>query len=104
MSYNVGGIRMSEAAFRKLKQEISLHPIELGLPALWGSEEFRLHTGVVPLGNGIFRKILVRESRIPEIDARSSLNRWTERSYYEVCTHPAIFAELEGQRSAKAGM
>lgn len=103
VSYNVGGIRMSEAAFRKLKQEISLDPIELGLPALWGSEEFRLHTGVVPLGNGIFRKILVRESRIPEIDARSSLNRWTERSYYEVCTHPAIFAELEGQSSAKAG-
>src|SRR5438093_4368094 len=103
VSYNVGGIRMSEAAFRKLKQEISLDPIELGLPALWGSEEFRLHTGVVPLGNGIFRKILVRESHIPEIDARSSLNLWTERSYYEVCTHPAIFAELEGQRSAKVG-
>ena len=32
LKYNVNGIRMSEAAFHKLKQEISLRTLELELP------------------------------------------------------------------------
>ena len=100
MSFNLGGVRINEAAFRRLQQEISLEPRELDLPVLWGSEEFRLYSGLVPIGNDIFRKIVVRESRIAQIDPRTfSLIKWSGRSYYEVCTAPEIYAMLEDGRA-----
>ncbi|MBZ5600640.1 MAG: hypothetical protein LAN83_20240 [Acidobacteriia bacterium] len=102
LNYNLNGIRMNEAAFRRLQQEISLEPCRLELPELWGAEGFRLHSGLVPVGGDIFRKIVVRSSRIPQIDPRKfSLTKWTERWYYEVCSNPAIYSALEG-KAAKA--
>ena len=69
------------------------------LPALWGSEAFRLHAGLVPLGNDIFRKIVVRASRVSHIDASDfSLKQWTDRWYYEVCTNPC---DLRDARRAR---
>jgi hypothetical protein len=101
MSYNLNGIRLNEAAFRKLQKEISLQPCHLDLPALWGTEQFRLYAGVVPLGNGIFRKIVLRESHIPQVDPRTSaFRRWTDRGYYEVCSNPAIYTMLEEETGA----
>src|SRR5438270_212106 len=101
MKYNLNGIRISEATFQRLQQEISLEGCRLSFPQLWGSEEFRLLLGTVPIGNDIFRKIVVRVSRIPQIDPSSfSLQQWTERSYYEVCTNPAVYAALEGKAAA----
>jgi len=94
---------MNEAAFGKLKQEISLEQHELDLPALWGDERFIVYTGVVPVGNGTFRKIAIRESRIPQIDPRNSaFRRWTDHSYYEMCSNPAIYAMLEEEDAAGA--
>ena len=102
LNYNLNGIRMNEAAFRRLQQEISLEPCRLELPELWGCEGFRLHSGLVPVGGDIFRKIVVRSSRVPQIDPRKfSLAKWTERWYYEVCSNPAIYSALEG-KAAKA--
>lgn len=96
LKYNVNGIRMSEAAFKKLQQEISLAPCKITLPNLPGQEEFRLWSGLVPVGSDIFRKIVVRGSRVPHVETRNfSLQHWTEQSYYEVCTNPAIYAALE---------
>ena len=104
LKYNLNGIRISRAAFLRLQQEISLQPCQLELPALWGNEPFQLHRGLVPLGNDIFKKILVRTSRIPQIDAQKfSLQRWTEQSYYEVCSNPAIYAMLEGKSAKSSG-
>ena len=101
LKYNVNGIRMSEAAFQKLKQEISLEPCKLDLPELKTQEEFRLWSGLVPVGNDIFRKIVVRGSRMPQVDTRNlSLQHWTEQWYYEVCSNPAIYAKLEGKTAA----
>ncbi|MGA9799545.1 MAG: hypothetical protein WBQ68_11085, partial [Terriglobales bacterium] len=98
LKYNLNGIRLSEAAFQRLQQEISLEPCQLDLPKLWGSEEFQLQSGLVPVGNEIFKKILVRSSQIPQIDPHKfSLQHWTERRYYEVCTNPTIYALLEGK-------
>lgn len=102
--YNLNGIRISEAAFARLQQEISLEPCQLDLPALWGSEVFQLHRGLVPVGNDIFKKILVRSGRIPQIDPQKfSLQRWTEQRYYEVCSNPAIYAMLEGKSARSNG-
>jgi len=98
MNYNLNGIRMNEAAFRKLQQEVAVETCKLDLPQLWGTEAFQLYTALVPLGNDIFRKIVVRASRIPHIDPASfSLEDWTERKYYEVCANPAVYAPAEAK-------
>ena len=104
MSFNLGGIRLSAAAFEKLKNEISLERIELKLPELWGNEAFKLYRALVAVDNDIFRKIVLRESRVAQIDPRNfTLQKWTEKSYYEVCTDPAIYSELDGEKAATAG-
>jgi class 3 adenylate cyclase len=104
LSFNLGGIRMNEAAFRKLQQEITLEPLKVKLPAHLASSdkgEHKLFTATVPVDRDIFRKIVVRESRIPRIDAADfSVTGWTERSYYEICTDPAIYAALEKRKAA----
>jgi len=100
LKYNVSGVRMSEAAFRKLQAEISLEPCQIELPQL-KTKDLRLWSGLVPVGNDIFRKIIVRGSRIPQVDPSNfSVQHWTEQWYYEVCSNPAVYAALEGKASA----
>lgn len=104
LSFNLGGIRMNEAAFQKLQQEISLQPLAVKLPASLASSDksqYKLFAGMVPVDRDIFRKIVVRESRIPRIDPSDfSVKGWTDRSYYEVCTDPVIYAALEKKKGA----
>jgi class 3 adenylate cyclase len=106
VSYNLGGIRMNEAAFRKLEQEISLVPFSMKLlPSITPSDkgEYQLFSATVPVDRDIFRKIVVRKSRVPQINAEDfSVQGWTDRTYYEVCTDPAIYAALEKKKGAKA--
>ncbi len=105
LSFNLGGIRMNQAAFRKLEQEISLVPLAVKLPPAMASDkgEYRLSSATVPVDRDIFRKIVIRESRIPRIKAEDfSVQDWTDRTYYEVCTDPAIYAALEKKKTAKA--
>ncbi|MGB6402271.1 MAG: hypothetical protein WBF26_05445, partial [Candidatus Sulfotelmatobacter sp.] len=105
VSFNLGGIRMNEAAFRKLEQEISLVPLAVKLPPSMASDkgEYKLSSGTVPVDRDIFRKIVVRESRVPRINVEDfSVQGWTDRTYYEVCTDPAIYAALEKKKGAKA--
>jgi hypothetical protein len=103
MSFNLGGIRMSPEAFDKLRKEISLEPLEMKLPELWGEEKFKLYSALVATDNGIFRKIVLRESSVAQIDPRNfTLQKWTDKRYYEVCTDPAIYGELEGEKAAAA--
>jgi hypothetical protein len=104
LSFNLGGIRMNEATFKKLQQEITLEPLKVKLPASLASSdkgEYKLFSAMVPVDKDIFRKIVVRESRIPRINSADfSVKGWTERSYYEVCTDPAIYAALEKRKGA----
>jgi class 3 adenylate cyclase len=105
ISYNLGGIRLNEAAFRKLEQEISLVPLAVKLPPSASSDkgEYRLSSGTVPVDRDIFRKIVVRQSRVPRINIEDfSVQGWTDRNYYELCTDPAIYAALEKKKAAKA--
>jgi hypothetical protein len=104
LSFNLGGIRMNEAAFRKLEQEISLVPLAVKLPPSIASSdkgEYKLSSATVPVDRDIFRKIVVRESRVPRINVEDfSVQGWTDRTYYEVCTDPAIYAALEKKKGA----
>jgi hypothetical protein len=103
MTFNLGGIRMNPAAFQKLQQEVSLETLELQMPALWGKEEYRLFSALITIGNDIFRRIVVRESRVAQIEARTfSLQKFTDKAYYEVCTDAAIYGQLDGEKTAAA--
>ncbi len=103
ISYNLGGIRINEAAFRKLEQEISLVPLAVKLPPSVSAEkgEYKLSSGTVPVDRDIFRKIVVRESRMPRINPEDfSVLGWTDRTYYEICTDPGVYAALEKKKAA----
>src|SRR6202521_1533233 len=108
LNYNVGGICLSEAAFRKLQQEISLSPWaaslnEPGFTGPWIDEQREFFVGTVPIANGVFRKIVIRKNRIAQVDIRDlSILHWTDRWYYEVCANPAVYAALPGEKSAAA--
>jgi class 3 adenylate cyclase len=96
MRYNVGGIRISEAAFNRLRGEISLEECNLEFPRLWGNEEIHYWSALVPVGADIFRRLLVRVTRAPIVEtADLRLVRWTENQIFEVCTNPASYAALE---------
>jgi hypothetical protein len=108
LNYNVGGICLSEAAFRKLQQEISLspwaaNPRQPGFAGPWVDEQCEFFVGTVPIAHGIFRKIAIRKNRIAQVDVRDlSILRWTDTYYYEVCAHPAVYAALPGEKSTAA--
>lgn len=106
LSFNLGGIRMNEAAFKKLQQEITLEPLKVRLPPSLASSdkgEYRLFSATVPVDRDIFRKIVVRESRIPRIDPGDfTVKGWTDRRYYEICTDQAIYSALERKKGASS--
>jgi hypothetical protein len=123
LNYNVGGICLSEAAFRKLQEEISLSvcTASLSAPAFsgpgssgpgfngsgfngpWLDEQREFFVGTVPVANDVFRKIVIRQNRIAQVDISDlSILRWTDHCYYEVCAHPAVYAALDGEKTASA--
>jgi hypothetical protein len=113
LNYNVGGICLSEAAFVKLRQEISLTPITTdfagsdfkgqNFKTRWIDPDGEFFIGTVPIANGMFRKIAIRKSRVAQVDVRNlSILQWTDRCYYEVCANPAVYAALPGEKSAAA--
>ncbi|MGA3102923.1 MAG: hypothetical protein ABSD53_00490 [Terriglobales bacterium] len=105
LNYNVGGICLSEEAFKKLQQEITLSewavdPRNPGFSGPWIDKESDYFVGTVPVANGVFRKIALRKSRIAQVDVRDlSILRWTDRYYYEVCANPAVYVALTDEKS-----
>ncbi|MGZ5178672.1 MAG: hypothetical protein ACXWCW_31500, partial [Burkholderiales bacterium] len=103
LNYNVGGICLSEPAFQKMQQEIALAPWHADFDGPWMDDRREFFVGTVPLANGTFRRIVVRKSRIAQVDVRDlSILRWTDRYYYEVCDNPAVEAALPREKSAAA--
>jgi hypothetical protein len=96
LRYNIGGIHISEEAFQKLRTEISLQAFDMQVPLVWNQRKVRLYSGVVPIGQGLFHKIAIREGLIAHVDGRDfSLKRFTDRRYYEICTNAKIYQALE---------
>jgi hypothetical protein len=101
--YNIGGVHINEQAFKKLQQEIKLQVHEIELPGLWGKEKTTLYSGLVPVatnagGTASFHRIVVRDARIPHINAVDmSLREWTDRRYYEVCANARIYDLLDAK-------
>lgn len=89
--YNTG-VCLNEEAFQKLTGEISLKPLEVKMPLLWGPERVTLHCGSFPLSLDVFQKLVVREAAIPFVDAHTfEFKEQTARKYYEVCTNRKIY-------------
>jgi hypothetical protein len=102
MRYNVGGIRISEAAYNRLREEVALEACTFDAPRLWGSEENGLFGGLVSVGGDIFRRIIVRVTRVALVQSGSlSLTNWTDTPVHEVCTNPAIYSAIEKKATAK---
>jgi hypothetical protein len=109
LNYNVGGICLSEGAFKKLQQELSLTNwpearSEPNFNGPWVDEHCEFLVGTVPIANGAFRRIVIRKNRIAHVDIRDlSILSWTDRYYYEVCANPAVYSALPEEQSASAG-
>lgn len=103
--YNIGGVNMNEAAFRKLRQEIALQAIQPKVPPLWPGEQVVLYSGVVAVAPGVFHKLVIREADIPHVDPRElKVKNWTGHKYYEVCTNQSIYDLVERSPAARAAV
>lgn len=102
MRYNLGGIRISAAAFARLREEISLMECKVEFARLWGSEESFFYSALVPVGSDIFRRIVIRASRVPLVETASfNLSQWTENLFYEICMNPAAYEAAEKAAGTK---
>ena len=92
--YNVNGIELNSDGFKKLSKEINLTTIKADLPEI-KRKNIKLHTGKFPLTSGKFQRLVIRESKIRQVhpDTFATLKP-TGRSYFEVCTHPAVYQHI----------
>jgi len=87
--YNVNGIELNEEGFNKLTKEINLQTFTFPSET---DENVKLYTGKVPLTNGNFQRIAVREAAIHKLKPTAlDVTAKILKKYYEVCTHPDIY-------------
>jgi hypothetical protein len=89
--YNVNGIELNEAGFRKLAQEIDLKQFFGDIPDLQ-LEKVCLYTGKFPTKSGRYQRLVLREADVPAVNPKNlSQLHFTHRKYYEVCTSPTLY-------------
>ena len=97
LRYNVNGIDLNPDGFKKLSREINLTTLKADLPEL-NMKNVKLHTGKFPLTSGRFQRLVIRESKIRQVNPDTfELLKPTNRSYFEVCTHPAVYLYVRTQ-------
>ena len=90
--FNVNGIELSVPGFAKLSGEIDLKLMKNDFNDPIG-QKFDLYTGKFPTQSGRFLRLIIREAHIPVVDpATLKVLKITSRKYYEVCTHPKLYA------------
>jgi hypothetical protein len=91
LRYNVNGIELNEAGFRKLAQEIDLKQFYGEIPDL-KLKKVRLFTGKFPTKSGRYQRLVLREAEVPAVNPQNlSPIRPTHRKYYEVCTSSKLY-------------
>jgi len=92
MRYNVNGIELSAPGFEKLSNEIDLKMLDGDFNDPH-NQKSTLYVGRFPTQSGRYQRLIIREAQIPVVDSASlTLARVTSRKYYEVCTHPKLYA------------
>jgi hypothetical protein len=103
LRYNVNGIELNEAGFKKLTGEIDLKTINCLIPEVQ-KDPIMVHTGKFPLVTGAFQRLIVREAWVQELNPvdLKSLGK-IKRKYYEVCTHEVLRQYVENQEKEGDG-
>jgi hypothetical protein len=87
--YNVNGIELNEEGFNKLTKEINLQTFTFPSE---NEENIKLYTGKVPLANGNYQRIAIREALIHKLQPTTlDVTGKILKKYYEVCTHQQIY-------------
>lgn len=103
LRYNVNGINMDDAAFAKLKKEISLRSVRMKL----NDTDFLFHVGQYPDAKGRKKDLVIREGKIGLWkDETIHDNNGTDESYYEVVVNrkvlPLVLAAVNKSQTASA--
>ncbi len=102
LRYNVNGIELNEAGFKKLSSEIDLKSMNCLIPEMQ-NEPIIIHTGKFPLVTGTFQRLIIREDWVQElspVDLR--IMGRIKRKYFEVCTHDLLRQYVENQEKEGA--
>jgi hypothetical protein len=93
--YNVNGIELSPAAFRKLTEEIELRLIKTVIPEI-SKENLTLYSGKFQTLSGKSKKLVIREADIMEFVSESETRSFkkTAKKYFEVVTNPQVYQSV----------
>lgn len=95
LRYNLNGIELNEAGFKKLAKEINLKKFYGDIPDLQLSK-VKLYAGRFPTTSGKYQRLIIREAPIPVVNPDDlSQIRYTERKYYEVCTSARLYRLID---------
>jgi class 3 adenylate cyclase len=97
--YNVNGIELNAVGFEKLSREIDLKLLP-GDFTDGNDQKSNLYFGKFPTKSGRYQQIIIREAQVPVLDPLTLKTiRITSHKYYEICTHPKLYA-LARQKTA----
>ena len=97
LRYNVNGIELNEAGFKKLTSEIDLKTMNCLIPELQ-KDPIIIHTGKFPLVTGTFQSLIIREDWVQELNPVDlKILGKVNRKYYEVCTQNALKQYVESR-------
>ena len=100
LRYNVNGIELNEAGFKKLASEIDLKTMNCLIPEVQ-KYPIIIHTGKFPLVTGAFQRLIVREGWVHELNpVKMKIMGNVNRKYYEVSTQEALKQYVENHEKA----
>jgi len=90
LRYNVNGIELNVAGFKKLTAEIDLKTLNCLIPEVQ-KDPIILHTGKFPLITGAFQRLIIREGWVHALNpANMKILGKVNRKYYEICTQEPL--------------
>lgn len=93
--YNVNGIELNEEGFYKISGEIKLQTFIFSSNS---DENVKLHAGKIPLANGSYQRIAIREATIHKVQTSAlDVTGKISKKYYEVCSHRQVYDFIEKQ-------
>ena len=90
LRYNVNGIELNVAGFKKLTAEIDLKTLNCLIPEVQ-KDPIILHTGKFPLITGAFQRLIIREGWVHALNpVNMKILGKVNRKYYEICTQEPL--------------
>jgi hypothetical protein len=99
--FNLNGVELNDEGFQKLKEEISLTPLETDCVMPWGIERVTFFHGETPVGEGL-EPVLIRRGFIRQMLPGGKIGEPGTRPYYEVCVNPKVLELAEHLASSTA--